>query len=409
MKKFFVLTIAALFIIPLSSVLRIAGTHVWHNHFVIFFLFLNLGVSLYLWRFNKWLSVMSALFLFSSYVIAPFDSRAIFCLLTFNLSCLTAYVISLFTKRQRKIIMWCVVAMVVIQGAWVVLQANNLDPVFNYKNEYHKVFEDRDDTVGSIGSRNMIGTFFATTAPMVASVFPYALLLSVFGLWKATTTFAWAAFIVVALVWVWFIKRKLLLAVVPALIVCSLIFFFKYEAKGVFNTVKSRGDLYRTIIDKTVSGRIDIVRTLKMSNKKINQVKTCNPWFGYGLGQYLLIFPFFDATGLAFDGDTVYSHAHNDYLELFFETGYTGAMVMALLLIGFFIEFFIAKKTKEVVTYFCCILSFLLCAMGLFPTQVAVTAMFFILFYGMFKGAVREQRRLSDGTKRKSWAVAAFT
>jgi len=298
--------------------------------------------------------------------------------------------------------------MVIIQGGWVVLQANNIDPVFSYVNEYGKVFKDKDDTVGSIGSHNMIGTFFAITAPAVTSIFPYVLPLSVFGLWKSTTTFAWTAFIIAMIAWVWFIKRKALLAVVPILVVCSLVFFLKYEAKSVFGTIKSRGDLYKTIIDKTVKGKIKTAYYLKGNKQRMERIYTCNPLFGYGLGQYLLIFPYFDARGLAFAGDTVYSHAHNDYLELFFDTGYSGAAIAGLLLLGFFVEFFYVKKTREIVTYFCCILSYLLCATGLFPTQVTVTAMFLVLFYGMFKGAVREQRRLLDGAKRKSWAVAAL-
>ena len=77
-------------------------------------------------------------------------------------------------------------------------------------------------------------------------------------------------------------------------------------------------------------------------------------------------------------------------VELFFEFGYIGVVLLIGFLGSLLFAFLKAVKTKEFVLYSSCVLAYLLNSIGNFCSQIAVSGLLFILFLGMFYGTRRE-------------------
>ena len=117
------------------------------------------------------------------------------------------------------------------------------------------------------------------------------------------------------------------------------------------------------------------------------QVET-NPWVGFGFGNYLRLFPYVpeEIAEHKFNyRNEKFTHAHNDLIEIFFELGYLG-LICFIGLVGNFIWGFRVKHNKEKVLYFCCIMAYLLNCMGNFLSQLAVSGMLLVIFYGLYRG-----------------------
>ena len=103
---------------------------------------------------------------------------------------------------------------------------------------------------------------------------------------------------------------------------------------------------------------------------------TCSPWFGFGIGKFMQYFPRYISCIKEYDElQFKYAHAHNDYVEFFFELGWIGLMLLIWLLTEVFIEFSKSLKTGQVVIGFSALVAYMVCAMGLFPRQWSMSRM----------------------------------
>ena len=324
-NKFFILTILAVFFVPLSSLFlyridpTLLQTNIRFIQFVALKYIFYLGVISYLWTFNKYISIFLGYCLFSMAFIAHQSplSEAMLIMLSFGF--LGVSLISRFSEKQRKVLLWCLVGLICFQGFWVFLQFNNLDPVFN-----HVADATKDDTVGTIGSHNTMGLFFAVTSPVILGLCPYLLPLVIFCLWCSTTTSAWAGFLASSLLWVTLVKRKLIIPAVIIGVLCTWFFFSKFE---VFSPpeYKSRLALWKNSISQVVEGKavMKYEKVIMGRVANITQIVTTNPWFGFGLANWIKISPYTQKEYLVTTADPnhsarhVYAHAHNDFVEGF--------------------------------------------------------------------------------------------
>ena len=126
MRKFLTLIILAIFIIPLSSVIPLRGQPIWYGQYLGLLFFLFLGMSIVLWQFNRWLSLLTLLCLYSTFFVASMSPRAIILLFQLDLACLASYGISKFNKSHRRIVIRAIIGLMLLQGLWLALQANNI-------------------------------------------------------------------------------------------------------------------------------------------------------------------------------------------------------------------------------------------------------------------------------------------
>ena len=382
-SKLFWVVAFSVFAIPLSGILPVEGTDLWFSQYLGLFFCLNLGISVVLWKFNKYLAVFTGVCLLSTAFTMHFHMRAVLCMVQINLGCLAMYGVSKLTKRERSTILKVVVAFVVLQGIWVVAQYKGVDPVFDYVRE-GVVYPDQDDTVGLSGSRNQLGVFFAVTMPVVIQVLPCVVPLAAFGLFCATTTSAWAGCIAACLAYSLTRSRKAKVWLATGLLVGSVLFFWVFENPAVWRTVWGRLTPARVAVESVNNGEIVVERD------NVSYRIRCNPWFGFGLGNFLRIFPFYpDKTGHFNSSTNKYVHLHNDIGETIFELGRVGAISLFLLIGNFFVNVYKSRRCKEAMLYASCIIGYFVCSLGVFASYISVSVMWLILFYGMFEGARR--------------------
>ena len=387
MKKFFYLTLFGIFFIPLSSTIPIPGTDLWYSQYLGLFALFCLVISLKLWEFNKILAVFTLYCLFSSMFVSNQHPKAIISVIQIYFGCLAMYGISTFDADRRKLLCRAIILLVLLQGGMILLQKFNLDSIFN--NIANPMI---DDTVAFCGSKNQAGLFFATATPLVLHIFPYFLPLILAGLWFAKTTTAMVAAFIGVGCYLFTFQRKIF-----GIFVLFLLFVAPFIYPK-FDTLPKVEFTDRLNVVKYSIMQVNKGEALMRNENMIKRVR-CNPLFGFGLGNFTRISPYTQVDYLTrTHADTHrYFHAHNDYVETYFDLGQVGFGLLVLLLGHFFWGFIKIKKTKTLIMLFLCIFVYMLCAGGIFTIQIPVSAYLFILIYGLYMG---EYRDIQEAVKR---------
>ena len=172
------------------------------------------------------------------------------------------------------------------------------------------------------------------------------------------------------------------------IISASLVFFMRFELISARKIIE-RVELVQHCVKEVTTGRA----TMRRVNGQVEQRQeiTANPLFGFGLGNFMRISPltqwqFLDKSIKKGDGNPIhrYEHAHNDYVEYFYETGWVGLVVLCWVLVDFAWRFIKANKTKLLVTSFLAVVAQLVCAMGIYTVQTILSATLLVIFLGIF-------------------------
>lgn len=374
MKKFSWLIALAVFAVPLAGIIPCHENPVWYWQFILLQLVLFLGIATALWDFNKLLSIFNVLCLFSVIFVTKINPRAMIFLMHIGLLCLASYGIS--RLKDTKIIRRAIFGIVALQFIWVILQSLNLDPIFVYIYDHSK-----DATVGFSGSKDHMGSLFAITFPLALSINPLLGIFSLIGIMFSKASFAFASAIISGLGYLFFTSKTIFKVSLIIVLIVMGIFFSIEKLRTIDFSMRFR--VWKYTIEHTHKGSIDIEYKGRLLTVK------CNPFLGYGLGNFLTIFPRVPQTPQqSFNYATEkFTHAHNDLAEVFFEFGYAGILIW-LGIIFFFIRSFIKakNKTKELCCYFFCIVAYLLNSLGNFISHIAVSGMLLSVFYGLYRG-----------------------
>ncbi len=233
--------------------------------------------------------------------------------------------------------------------------------------------------VGFSGSKDQIGTFFAITLPIMLHLWPPLIIISLFGLFISKSSFAMVAGLSSGLFYAYFRCRRLFYSLLALFIFCGGMFFMKIEQLNL-QDFKTRIDVWKHSVQAITAKKIDV----EFRGNKI--IKRCNPLLGYGFSTFNNIFPYVPQKENFNYRDEKFTHAHNDYVEIFFELGVVGFLALIMIIVGMFKDFIRQDKTREFVLYFSCILAFGLNAMGNFVASIAVSGMLLIVFYGLLRG-----------------------
>lgn len=383
MNKFLIALILAILFIPIYAIVPLGFEPVWYNQYLGLMFFLLLFNCLYLWDFNKYLSLFNIVCLFSAFFVTRFSPRAIILLFQLNLGCLVSYQISKFNKSQRKKILYAILIAVLFQLLWLIIQHFNLDPFF-----HSTIRQGKDEMVGFFGAKDQLGTFFALTAPILLNFHIGLALISLFGLFVSKSSFAFISAIIGILLYLWFKSRNIAIFTIIAMLIIGSVYFVKVD-KLQFADFNTRFLVWDYAVKSTLKGNV----TIEINEQRM-RIKS-NPIFGYGFGNFLKIFPYIPqslATNMQFNyADEKFTHAHNDYVELFFELGLLGLISMVLLLFNFIRSFIVAEKSQELIMYFSTILIYILNSLGNFLAQIAISGFLLMIFYGLYEGCRREK------------------
>lgn len=370
-------------IVPLCSAVKVPGQKVWMGQYIALVFFLFGGISVFLWHYNKFLSIFTGVCLLSTFFVAGLTNGSVLLLLQLDLLCLLSYGVSKFNKTHRKYIRWSILALVLFQFFWLCLQKFHLDPIF-----YLKGNRALDDMVAFAGSPDHMGSFFAITSPIMIGINPLLSILSFTAIAFSKSSFAFVSAVIACLIYVSYMYKHLMPFFLAFIVIAGIIFFVKFEklSQADFGI---RFKVWKHATDITIKGKTRITK-----NGKTGTIQ-CNPIFGYGFGNFNQIFPFipqYDTPDNEINCNTEkFDHAHNDYVETFiFELGYIGVLVGLLLIGHFFWGFAVASKTAELVLYFSSVLAYLLNATGNFVSHIAPSGMLLAVFYGLYMGTKKE-------------------
>lgn len=408
MKKHLILIIFSIFFVPLSGIIQLSGADVWYSQYIGLLSCFSIGLSLVLWKFNRYISIFTLLCLFSTIFghdgtrfITSQHPRQFLILIQIYLSCGAIYVIYNFPKKYRMCIFWALLGLVVMQSILVSLQFLNIDPIFEGKGVFMlpgKV----DDTVGFSASHNQIGLFYAVVSPLVLGFCPYLIPFVILGLWGSTTSIAWLAFILSSGFYGIVTKKKMLLVIVLITILLGATYILKVDKISSI-AFDERLNLVSNTIKQVETGKAIMQESYVQEGtiyytKKIRKV-TCSPWLGFGIGNFQRISPHTQRHFIRFSQKHTYSHAHNDLVEIYFDIGRLGLIAVLLIIIDLVHKFIVTRKTKILTISFTCILAHFICSLGIFTVHTAMSGMLLIIMLGVFYGEVR------DGTRK----IGTFT
>jgi len=378
--KYTILTAITIFGVLISSIVPCFNQPVWYAQYLGLLFFLCLGISVVIWDFDKILSAFSLFALLSAFFITSLAPRAIVLLFQINLSLLACYGISKFNAKQRKIVCWAILGVVILQYVWITLQYFNIDPIFK-----SLIRQGHSEVVGFNGAKDQLGSFFAITFPIVLGTCPVLIPLSLIGLFLAKSSFAFISAIISGLIYLYYTNKKYF-KVFIMLIIISSVLFFKYADNPKFADFETRGNVWKHSVKATIEGKINI----ENNNQKL-ELKT-KPIYGYGLGNFLRIFPFVpQQDGFNYVNEK-FEHAHNDFVEFFFEFGWIGLALLTVFAFSFVSSFLASGKTQEIVLYFSSLIAYFLNANGNFLSHLGFSGMMLIVLYSLYRGSLNVKR-----------------
>jgi O-antigen ligase len=153
---------------------------------------------------------------------------------------------------------------------------------------------------------------------------------------------------------------------------------------------------WKVAVRSVLKGNITIWQ--KLDKPETLRVLNCNPLFGYGFGNFAMVFPHYPPNP-GFNTGEKFSHAHNDYIEALFDLGIIGVVFLLLLLGSLLQRFRRVVKNKEFVVISLCLLGYLLGAFVYFSSHMPVSGMLLMIFYGLFESIRRENGAFAVNSK----------
>lgn len=394
-----ILILLTLILVSFAGIIPNQLAPVWYPQLIVLSACLFLYINTTLWKFNKWLSLFLGYCLFSvmfsdlfyalynlglptlrsriAYGLFSFGKmspRALIMLFHVYLCSYASYKISFLNAKQRKYILWTIASLIGINVLWSFLQYFNLDPIFHCIDNVKK-----DNIVGFMGSWNCFGSYVAIGTPVILAISPFLvipLLLSVIlaKVWYGVITLS-----VISFVCIFSFNKKLLRYFIPLLIFASLFMVLKYDRVGPDTFKGNRVAVWKTSVKSVLKGSI------KIGEREIK----CSPLFGYGFGNFPAIMPGYISQKFNTPA-AKYNHAHNDTIEVLFDLGIVGFLLLLALLVSVLKRFIRTIKSKEFMIVSLCLLSYFLCSNAYFVSHMPATGMLLVIFYGLFESIGRE-------------------
>lgn len=351
----------------------------WYSQFLTLLFFLYLTPILILWNFNKYLSLFIGVCVFSSFFVAKISPRALVLLGQLEMLSLVSYGVSKFSAPQRKAIRRVLIGIFLFQCLYLLFQFLNKDIFFNRIG-----IPSEDMLVGFMGASGQLGSAQAVLSPIVLGSSLLFLPFSLISIAVSKSFFSCVSIIVGLSILVYFLHRehfKLFL-----ILIVLFGFFFSTKIDTVNSSqVSTRVSVWRHSITSVLKGEV------KANRNGSDFIVKCNPLFGYGFGNFLIIFPYVPQQENFNYSNEKFTHAHNDFIETgFFETGIIGAIFLTLLIAMFFVGFCLTKKTPELAVYFSSIVVYMINASGNFVSHMAFTGLCLAVIYGLYEGVRRE-------------------
>ncbi len=353
------------------------GTIVWYAQLLALLFFGLIFIASRFWNFNKFISLLLMYESFSYLFITQQNPRTMLCLICGFSAIALAYAVS--KIKETKVIFYCISAMAICQSLYVVLQSFNIDPFFHGVNG-------RADVVGFAGSHNQLGAYFAATGVMLAALNPLLVIFSIIPIFLAKQNGAMLGLLAGLLTYACFTWNKTIVIALFVFLILLSPFWIKNCGKSS-QEISERIGLWKLSIEQLIQGKA----IQDFGNKK--NIVTCNPFFGFGLGNFFTISPYTQLSFLPKNTGHVYEHAHNDPLEAAYEFGYIG-FILVLLCISSVVAVFISSvKSLGVISTFSCLVAQSVASCFIYIFHAPLSLFMFCLTLGLFYAEVNNANK----------------
>lgn len=397
------IVILAVFLVPMASIMTIPGTIIWYPQLLALQFIGGLFFASMFWKLNKFLALLLAYLSFSYVYITSANPRTLLCLMIGYMAISITLGVSRIKSTKNIYIALSIMAFISI--AFSILQSFKIDPIFV-----------TTDIISFMGSRNQLGIYSC------ASAFwnPFLIPLSFIPVILAKSNSGFMGLVAGGLVYSYFRFTKQVFTLFAMIAALLFVPFFVFSGKGKAELME-RIDLWKLSISQTLTGtsqiNMDAFTDPKSTFYTNYRTIKCNPWFGYGLGNF---FSYSNRTQrdilyeykMNLPIGHVYEHAHNDLVEAFYEFGKVGFVLVLGTIFSVVVSFVRSYKTFNLVVTFSSLVAQSVASCSVYVFHAPVSLFMICLTLGLFYREVAyakqskiepDSEETSEGSKTFRW------
>lgn len=268
-----------------------------------------------------------------------------------------------------KIFAWWVLATILLNVVLMIYQGFNNDLLFTRVNNVDVPFNEK--AVGFFKLKVNVGVFGAMAGVLLALINPFFSLLAIPFMWIGESSTSIVAFLVSMGTILYFRVRKAIFYIALAIIL-------------------SLGSIYVLKVDLP-GGQFG--ERFKVWNESLSLVLRVNPVIGVGAGTFSKVD--FQTNQETVQEKLYWSWAHNEYLQIFFETGIIGLSIVLLFLYRQFKDFLEFSNDPTVQVLFASFLCVAIISICHFPFHVGKFSGFCVFIMALFHARIRECQKLN--------------
>lgn len=368
------LLLLSIFVVPIASIFTKPQLDIWYSNYMALIGVGSIWLAATIWKLNKILSIF-LVYLTFSYLFISFDSpRAPFCFIAAIVSILTIYQFS--QTKNRKMIYAGISIMGLISIVYCIFQSFNIDPFFGHPSNSKLKF-----VVSFMGSRNQLGAYHLGTAFYWFPLMP----LSILPIFLSKCNTALIGLLCGSIVWGMFKfgKKRTVIALLGLSLLIPI--WLSHNKKSGYE-IMERLNLWKLTIQQTITGKSYLL------DGQI--IAKCNPLFGYGLGQFFTTSYLTQTDDITYGKLHYYEHAHNDFIEGFYEFGYTGLIILSLLIFSVMRDFILSEKTNGVILTFSSLIAQSIASCGIYIFHSPISLFMFCVTLGLFYAEINQKGRM---------------
>lgn len=275
-------------------------------------------------------------------------------------------------KEDTKTIFKCILAVCVINIAYIACQLLKFDPIYLITTPNGPIVG--FDTIGTFGLKAAMGMYMAIAVSIFAYFNVWYMTLLIYPLWLSVSTSAVLAGGFSGLHWLWH-KARIAFWVVLIVGIFGFSAYLKYKDNpmGHQNTrLTMWTDTLKVSLKRPLMGwGIDSFRTV-YPGKKFLFMRIGKTSVDYGKREnYVVSQDMVKSGGVPQGHKDLWDNAHNSMLQLLFETGLIGLLFICKFMWDLMRRYMSSRKTKELLAVSGALLAFFVCSWTQFPDRLA--------------------------------------
>lgn len=307
---------------------------------------------------------------------------------------------SYFKKNEIKPYLNVILWVAVINILWMAMQHNGIDPLYIAQNASGTIMTDITfrDFSGLFGIKMANGIFLSIITPIIASLNIFLVPFIIIPVYFCRASIVGLAIFVSMLFYIYHIHRKLFIYFFVIGSIAGSIYAY-YDMKDDPTTFKSRLPLWHMGLKYTLSRPMGYGPD---SWRNYNKQKDFLFYSDYDYNPAILTrmddnkykFKYYDMdNGKMHDMNNGklkncqlnwWDNAHNEYVQLMFEYGFLGLLLLGGLIREMYYRFKFAIRSKELIVITSCLIVYFVTSLGHFPLHLARLAFLFPLLLGAF-------------------------